>query len=88
MHHGEPQRLPSILPYNPFRLATVIGFDADLPRGCFEHAENAVNSLPMLLDWSINESFSRNSMQAVQYHILDSITVPSAQDRINANLQS
>jgi len=36
-----------------------MGVDTDLPRGCVEHAENAVNSLPLptLLDWSINEFF-------------------------------
>jgi hypothetical protein len=55
-----------ILPCNSFRLATAKGFDADLPRGCFEHAEIAVNSLSILLDWSINEFFSRNSKHAVQ----------------------
>lgn len=34
-----------ILPYNSFRLATAQGFDADLPQGDFDHAENAVNTL-------------------------------------------
>ena len=58
-----------------------MGVDTDLPRGCVEHAENAVNSLPLptLLDWSINEFFFRATVcrqHSTTFWISD--TVPSA----------